>query len=151
MKFKDNVFYKAYELKKNSDDFEPKRRVDSSSDTSRVFYDLDVGMSVILARLLEIDTTYKSWGYCVGINFNKNIDKNIVIDYDLRRRLEMEECFPEKALEILKNLDLKDVSSISIVLDGEYSYRSQTFYINCKRGEIEEFKTYYNKNTNNLY
>lgn len=148
MKFKDNIFYKAYELKKQNNDFEPKRREDSSSDTSRVFYDLDVGMSVILARFLEIDTTYKSWGYCVGINFK---DKNKISDYDLRGRLEREKCFPEEALEILKNLDLKDVSSISIVLDGEYSYRSQTFYINCKRGEIEEFKTYYNKNTNNLY
>lgn len=148
MKFKDNPFYKAFELKRKTDDFEPKRRVDSAADTSRVFYDLDVGVSVILARLLEIDTTYKSWGYCVGINFK---NKNIIVDYDLKKRLEMEECFPEEALEILKNVDIKDVSSISIVLDNEHSYRSQTFYINCKRGEIEEFKTYYNKATNNLY
>lgn len=148
MKFSDNPFYKAFELKRKTDDFEPKRRVDSDADTSRAFYSLDVGVSLVLSRLLEIDTTYKSWGYCVGINFN---NKNIIVDYDLKKRLEMEECFPEEALEILKNLDLKDVSSISIVLDGEYSYRSQTFYINCKRGEIEEFKTYYNKNTNNLY
>lgn len=66
MKFKDNIFYKAYELKKQNNDFEPKRREDSSSDTSRVFYDLDVGVTVILARLLEIDTTYKNLGYCVG-------------------------------------------------------------------------------------
>lgn len=148
MKFKDNIFYKAYELKKQNNDFEPKRRENSASDTSRVFYSLDVGVSLILARLLEIDTTYKSWGYCVGINFNNNV---LIVDYDLKKRLEMEECFPEEALEILKNLDLKDVSSISIVLDGEYSYRSETFYINLKHGEIEEFKTYYNKATDNLY
>lgn len=148
MKFKDNIFYKAYEIKKQNNDFEPKRREDSSSDTSRVFYDLDVGVSLVLSRLLEIDTTYKSWGYCVGINFN---NKNIIVDYDLKKRLEMEECFPEEALEILKDLDIKDVSSISIVLDNEYSYRSQTFYFTHKHGEIEEFKTYYNKNTDNLY
>lgn len=148
MKFSDNPFYKSFELKKNSNDFEPKRREDSSSDTSRVFYDLDVGVTVILARLLEIDTTYKSLGYCFGIDFK---DKNFVDDYNLRGRLERGECFLEEVLEILKNVDIKDVSSIEIVLDGEYSYRSQTFYINCKRGEIEEFKTYYNKATNNLY
>lgn len=148
MKFSDNPFYKSFELKKNSNDFEPKRRVDSDADTSRAFYSLDVGVSLVLSRLLEIDTTYKSWGYCVGINFN---NKNIIVDYDLKKRLEMEECFPEEALEILKNVDIKDVSSISIVLDNEYSYRSQTFYFTHKHGEIEEFKTYYNKNTNNLY
>lgn len=148
MKFKDNIFYKAYELKKQNNDFEPKRRVDSDADTSRAFYSLDVGVSLVLARLLEIDTTYKSWGYCVGINFN---NKNIIVDYDLKKRLEMEECFPEEALEILKNVDIKDVSSISIVLDNEYSYRSQTFYFTHKHGEIEEFKTYYNKATDNLY
>lgn len=147
MKFKDNIFYKAYELKKQNNDFKPKRRENSAADTSKTFYDIDVGVSLVLSRLLEIDTTYKNGGYCVGINFNKNI----VIDYDLRRRLEMEECFPEEALEILKDLDIKDVSSISIVLDNEYSYRSQTFYFTHKHGEIEEFKTYYNKNTNNLY
>lgn len=148
MKFKDNIFYKAYELKKQNNDFEPKRRVDSDADTSRAFYSLDVGVSLVLARLLEIDTTYKSWGYCVGIDFK---DKNFIDDYDLRGRLERRECFPEQALEILKNVDIKDVSSIAIELDSEYSYRSETFYINCKRGEIEEFKTYYNKTTNNLY
>ena len=148
MKFKDNIFYKAYELKKQNNDFEPKRRENSAADTSKTFYDLDVGVSLVLSRLLEIDTTYKSWGYCVGINFN---NKNIIVDYDLKKRLEMEECFPEEALEILKNVDIKDVSSISIVLDNEYSYRSQTFYFTHKHGEIEEFKTYYNKNTDNLY
>ena len=148
MKFSDNPFYKSFELKKNSDDFEPKRRENSAADTSKVFYDLDVGVTVILARLLEIYTTYKSWGYCVGIDFK---DKDFIANYDLRGRLERSECFPEEALEVLKDVDIKDVSSIDIELDGEYSYSSRTFYINCKRGEIEEFKTYYNKNTNNLY
>lgn len=148
MKFKDNPFYKAYKIKKNSDDFEPKRRENSAADTSKTFYDLDVGVSLVLSRLLEIDTTYKSLGYCVGIDFK---NKNFISDYDLRGRLERRECFPEEALEILKDSDIKDVSSIEIVLDNEYSYRSQTFYFTHKHGEIEEFKTYYNKNTDNLY
>lgn len=148
MKFKDNIFYKAYELKKQNNNFEPKRREDSSSDTRKTFYDLDVGVSLVLSRLLEIDTTYKSLGYCVGIDFK---DKNFISDYDLRGRLERRECFPEEALEILKDADIKDISSIEIVLDNEYSYRSQTFYFTHKREEIEEFKTYYNKNTDNLY
>lgn len=148
MKFKDNPFYKAYKIKKNSNDFEPKRYVESSFDRTDCYYDIDVGMSVILAIFLKRDLISNFSDYQVGIDFK---DKNFIDDYDLRGRLERGECFPEQALEILKNVDIKDINSVSFEVDEEHFCSIRSFYIEHGDKEIREFRTYYNKDTDNLY
>lgn len=137
MKFKDNIFYKAYEFKEKSDDFEHKRMGDDKIDYKVYFYDLDVGVSKILARLLELDLNYNRDEVGIEVHFEDEDD----FDYELRNKV----YSPNEALELLKDREVKDLKNISFIRNYPTVYFSDNFYIDLEASEVRHSKTNHDK------
>ncbi len=126
MKFKDNIFYKAYEVKRKSDNFKPKK----VEDAEKYIYDFDIGVSVALSRLLVLSLNDK---YSVQIELDfADFERNEVYS-------------PDEALELLKDREVDDLESISIEIDCEIGYFSESFYFYQEKAEVKFSSTYYGK------
>lgn len=133
MKFKDNIFYKAVaELKEKSNNFKPKG-VEYDYESKSYFYDFDIGVSLILAKLLDLGLTDNQ--DCVSFEF-------IFDDYEPKNKAYNS---PSEALEMLKNREINDLKMIFFVRDYENMYFTDTFHFHTEKGLIECYSTYRNK------
>ena len=132
MKFKDNEFYKAFELIKKNDNFKHNKRVDNDLG-EKTYYDIEVGVALILYKLLNLYLDYNSYTK-IELTFKKE-----------RTSCDMkpDECsyYPEKILKVLKDKELKDLEEISFTDEGETYRYSKTFYIHADKEEVELFKS----------
>jgi len=127
MKFKDNAFYKAFELIKKNDNFKYKR----TEGDSTYYYDIEVGVALILYKLL-----------------NLHLNNGVYEDVEIKFKKSHPTCdtlpdiySPTDALEVLKDKELKDIDEISFVNEGETFYNSSSFYIHEDKEEIELFES----------
>lgn len=132
MKFKDNIFYKAfYELKENND-FGPKR-LECGAESKSYFLDFDIGVSLILFRLFDL-------------NLTNNIDfLDIHLDFKGDTDFSDKVYSPSEALELLEDREINDLEMISLVGDYETIYSRDTFYFRPEIGLIECYSTYQDK------
>lgn len=132
MKFKDSSIYKAFELIKKNNNFEPKR-VDNDLGEKTYYYDIEVGVALILYKLLNLYLDYNSYTK-IELTFKKKRTscgmKPDVCSYD-----------PEKILKVLKDKELKELEEISFVNAGETYRYSKTFYIYEDKKEVKLFKS----------
>lgn len=132
MTFKDNAFYKAFELIKKNDNFKHNKRVDNDLG-EKTYYDIEVGVALILYKLLNLYLDYNSYTK-IELTFKKKRTscgmKPDVCSYD-----------PEKILKVLKDKELKELEEISFTDEGETYRYSKTFYIHADKEEVELFKS----------
>lgn len=132
MKFKDNAFYKAFELIKKNDNFKHNKRVDNDLG-EKTYYEIKVGVALILYKLLNLYLDYNSYTK-IELTFKKKRTscgmKPDVCSYD-----------PEKILKVLKDKELKELEEISFTDEGETYRYSKTFYIHADKEEVELFKS----------
>ena len=122
MKFKENIFYKAIaELKNN--DFEPKA-VEYGAESKSCFYNFNVGVSLILAKLLYLNATDNK--DCVGIEF-----------FDGYEPSDKMYNSPSEVLETFKNREIEDLKLITFIQDYETMYFTDTFHFHTEKGLIE--------------
>lgn len=137
MKFKDNAFYKAFELIKKNDNFKHNKRVDNDLG-EKTYYDIEVGVALILYKLLNLYLNYNSYTK-IELTFKKErtscSTKPDVCSYD-----------PEKILKVLKDKELKELEEISFVNAGETYRYSKTFYIHADKEEVKLFKSSWEDN-----
>lgn len=133
MKFKDNEFYKAFELIEKNNNFEPKRVDNDLGEKTYYYYDIEVGVALILYKLLNLYLDYNSYTK-ITLTFKKERTscdmKPDVCSYD-----------PEKILKVLKDKELKSLEEISFVDEGETYTYSKTFYIYEDKEEVKLFKS----------
>lgn len=131
MKFKDNPFYKAYELIEKNKKFEPKRVDNNLGEKTYYYYDIEVGMALILYKLLNLYLDYNAYTK-IELTFKKKRTSCSTLpdkcSYD-----------PEKVLKVLKDKELKDLEEIAFVNEGETYMYSKTFYI-CE-DEVKLFES----------
>lgn len=137
MKFSDNPFYKSFELIKKNNDFKEKR-VDNDLGEKTYYYDIEVGVALILYKLLNLYLDYNSYTK-IELTFKKERTSC---------GMEPDECSydPEKILKVLKDKELKDLETISFVDEGETYRYSKTFYIHADKEEVKLFKSSWEDN-----
>lgn len=132
MKFKDNIFYKAfYELKENND-FGPKR-LERGAESKSYFLDFDIGVAIVVTKLLEL-------------NLTNNIDcVDIDLDFKGDTDFSSKAYSPNEALKLLEDREINDLEMISFIGNYETIYSRDTFYFRPEIGLIECYSTYRNK------
>lgn len=131
MKFKDNIFYKAVaELKEKNNNFKPKRK-ETDFECTRCFYDFDIGMAIVAARLLELILNNNRDYVAIELDIN-------VFDDKIRNNYS-----PNEAFEALKDIEVNDLGKISFTKDLGNTYFSDTFFFNPEKGEVECLETYH--------
>lgn len=138
MKFKDSSIYKAFELIKKNDNFEPKRVDNDLGEKTYYYYDIEVGVALILYKLLNLYLNYNSYTK-IELTFKKERTSCST---------KPDECsyYPEKILKVLKDKELKELEEISFVNAGETYRYSKTFYIHADKEEIKLFKSSWEDN-----
>lgn len=133
MKFKDNIFYKTfYELKEKSNFFGPKA-VERNYESKSYFLDFDIGVSLILVRLFDL-------------NLTNNIDcVDIDLDFKGDTDFSSKAYSPNEALELLEDREINDLEMISFVGDYETIYSRDTFYLRPEDCLVECYSTYQDK------
>lgn len=134
MKFSDSNIYKAFVLIKKNDNFKPKR-VENDLGEKTYYYDIEVGVALILYKLLNL-----------YLNYNSYTKTKIELTFKKERTscgMEPDECSydPEKILKVLKDKELKELEEISFVNEGETYRYSKTFYIHADKEEVKLFKS----------
>lgn len=137
MKFKDNIFYKAYEVKEKSNNFECKRVEEDGFKCKEYFYDFDIGVSMILARLLELNLNDNRDYVKIEVDFKGDDD----LDYETRNKA----YSPNEAFELLKDMEVKDLKKISFIRDYTTTYYSDSFYLEPDNDEVSCFSSEYDE------
>lgn len=121
MKFKDNFMYEVYEFKKANNFF----KTDNFTEVGRVpIFKYDVGICLMLEQLQEL--IFKE---VEQINI-KEINSD-------------ESCFfsnAEEALAFLKNKDVGEVESVSIIEHGEDNTRNSSYLLDLEKQVVKILK-----------
>lgn len=133
MKFKDNAFYKTfYELKEKSNFFGPKR-VEHGPNSKSYFLDFDIGVAIVVTKLLELNLTNNIDCVDIDLDFKGDTDFN------------SKAYSPNEALELLEDREINDLEMISFIGDYETIYSRYTFYLRPEDGLVECYSTYQDK------
>lgn len=134
MKFKDNIFYKVVdELKEKSNNFEAKK-IEYGVESTTYCYNFNEGLAIVAARLLELN-----------LNNTIDLDVDIELDVDVFDYKLKDHYSPNEAFEILKDVEVNDLVSISFTRDLATRYFDDTFYFYQGQNEIECVSTLYDK------
>lgn len=132
MEFKNNIFYKVCnELKEKSNNFKAKK-IEYGVESTTYYYNFNEGLAIVATRLLEL-------------NLNNTIDLDVDIELDFADFESNRVHSPDEAFEILKDVEVDDLVSISFTKDLETRYFNDTFYFHQGQNEIECVSTFYDK------
>lgn len=123
MKFKDNIFFKAYELKVESDFFKPIEDQRDDYNCLTTTYDFKTGINVMMEYLFEHVSYFDLFDVTIS---------------DKKRYLPVDVGDAGKALFYLKDKDVVDIEDISTTLRGINQIEYKLFELNFEDDVVLE-------------